>query len=243
MSWAAHDLEGYVFQRHLSRGVRISFVAFVIGSWGPDLLTKWFVYGVDFGGINLGAGDPTVFARGWPGAGMTHSLAFGVAIGGLVYLLTRSRAWAIGLMLGIWAHVISDMGDTVGVMLFFPFSTMHVALGAWAFASQHGRIVDGAAYYSGPALVWDGLWVILSLACFPILKREYFRDRIVPVDGFWAWAGRYLPEDGLLAIYRGAIFYGVCRFVAWMLWAHVLNNYAFDISWGGPHWVQAAHLP
>ena len=75
MSWAAHDLEGYVFQRHLSRGVRISFVAFVIGSWGPDLLTKWFVYGVDFGGINLGAGDPTVFARGWPGAGMTHSLA------------------------------------------------------------------------------------------------------------------------------------------------------------------------
>ena len=46
MSWAAHDLEPYVFQRHLGKGVAISFVAVVLGSWGPDLLTKWLVYGI-----------------------------------------------------------------------------------------------------------------------------------------------------------------------------------------------------
>ena len=35
MSWAAHDLEPYVFQRHLGKGAAISFVAVVLGSWGP----------------------------------------------------------------------------------------------------------------------------------------------------------------------------------------------------------------
>ena len=241
MSWAAHDLEPYVFQRHLGRGVRISFIAFVIGSWGPDLVTKWFVYGVDFGGINLEAGDPVQFHRGWPGAGLTHSPAFAIAFGLVVYALTKSRAWAIGLTLGIIAHLLSDIGDTIGVMFFFPFSTMQVTAGAWAYAGQHGRLVDAAAYYSGLSFVWNALWIALGFACYPILKREYFHKRIAPVDGFWAWAGRFLPEDGLLALYRGALFYGTCRFIAWMLWAHVLHHYPIDLSWGGPYWVQAAH--
>jgi len=117
------------------------------------------------------------------------------------------------------------------------------SLGAWANADASARTLDAAAYYSGLGFVWDSIWVVLVLASWPILRRQYFRERIAPRDGFWAWTGRLLPEDALLAIYRGAIFFGVCRFVAWMIWAHLLHHYAFDPTWGGPYWVDAQRLP
>ena len=43
MSWAAHDLEPYQFRAKL--GARISIVWCLIGSYSPDVLTKWAVYG------------------------------------------------------------------------------------------------------------------------------------------------------------------------------------------------------
>src|SRR5262249_5460993 len=139
MSWVAHDLEPYVFQRKLRKGAGISFVALVLGSWGPDMFTKWFVYGTNVFGLQLKASDPVQFQRGWPGMGFTHSLAFGAVVAGLVYLLTRSKPWAVGLLLGIWMHTISDCGDTVGTMLFFPW-THHFALGAWRYTADLGRL-------------------------------------------------------------------------------------------------------
>ncbi len=145
MSWIAHDLEPYLFQRKLGAGVAISFVALVLGSWGPDVVTKWFVYGT----------------------------------------------------------------NVVGPLSGF---------------------------------VWEALWVAAALACWPILRRSYFRERIAPRDGFWAWSGRLLPEDALLTLYRGAIFFGVYRFATWMHWAHVLHHYPFDLTWGGPHWAPALRL-
>lgn len=241
MSWVAHDLEPYVFQRKLRIGVAISFVALVLGSWGPDMATKWFVYGTNVVGFHLKAGDPVRFHRGWPGAGFTHSLSFGVVVAGIVYLVWRSKPWALGLLIGIWFHALSDTGDTVGSMLLFPW-TKHFSMGAWAYTPQSGRIVDAAAYYSGLGFVWDSLWVVLALACLPILRRSYFRERIAPRDGFWAWSARWLPEDGLLVLYRGALFFGVCRFATWMLWAHALHHYSFDPTWGGPHWAHAVRL-
>ena len=78
MSWAAHDLEPYAFQRHL--GLKMAFVPLLIGSYAPDLATKWFVYGVHLFGWDAKASDPVQFHRGWPGAGFTHSLLFGVVI-------------------------------------------------------------------------------------------------------------------------------------------------------------------
>jgi membrane-bound metal-dependent hydrolase YbcI (DUF457 family) len=241
MSWVAHDMEPYVFQRKLGAGVAISFVAVLLGSWGPDLLTKWLVYGTTILGIDFKASDPVKFHRGWPGVGFTHSLTFGVAVGLLVYLVTRSKPWAIGLTLGIWFHVLSDVGDTTGTMLFFPW-THHFALGAWAYAGQTGRETDAAAYYSGLGFVWDAIWIAAALVCWPVFRRSYFRERVAPADGFWAWSGRLLPEDALVALYRGALFFGICRFTGWMLWAHVLHHYPFDPTWGGPHWVHSAHL-
>lgn len=239
MSWAAHDLEPYAFQRHFGR--RIAFVPLLIGSYAPDLATKWFVYGVDFLGVDVGASDPVQFHRGWPGAGFLHSLAFGVVMYLVIRYVFGSRIWALSFLIGQWAHSITDAGDTVGTMLFFPFSTRHVDIGAWAYAGQNDRLVDAAAYHSGLGFVWDGVWIVIGLLSWRVLTREYFENTIVAADpGFWNRAGRLLPLVALLALYRAAFFYGTCRWVAWLIWAHVVHDYPFDLSWGGPDWVPKA---
>jgi hypothetical protein len=48
-----------------------------------------------------------------------------------------------------------------------------------------------------------------------------------------------LPVAVVLALYRASFFYGVSRWVMWIVWAHVFNDYQFDIAWGGPGWVTA----
>jgi membrane-bound metal-dependent hydrolase YbcI (DUF457 family) len=237
MSWVSHDLEPYVLQRHLGR---ISFVAVLLGSYSPDLLSKWFVYGTGIGGLELKAADPAQVHRGWPGLGFTHSLTFGVAIAALIYLATRSRPWALGFVIGQWAHALTDMGDTDGTMLFFPWTKLFT-VGAWSYTTAGGRLADAAAYWSGPGLAWDAVWLVLALASWRMLKRDFFVTRIAPADPFWGWLGRRLPERVLLALYRGSFFYGATRMIGWMLWAHVLHDYPFDLSWGGPHW--AADVP
>lgn len=115
MSWAAHDLEPYVIQKHA--GLRIAFLPLLAGSYAPDIASKWFVYGVTLFGAELKADDPAQFHRGWPGVGFTHSLAFGIAAALVIFALTRSRVWALSFMVGQWAHALTDIGDTVGMEL------------------------------------------------------------------------------------------------------------------------------
>src|ERR1043165_7375888 len=79
MSWAAHDVEPYAFQWHLK--LKVAFVPLLIGSYAPDMMTKWFVYGIHLGPWDLKASDPAQFHRGWPGFGFTHSFVYGLAIG------------------------------------------------------------------------------------------------------------------------------------------------------------------
>jgi hypothetical protein len=74
-----------------------------------------------------------------------------------------------------------------------------------------------------------------------VLTSRYFRERVAPNDPFWGWAGRRVPDHALLAIYRGALFFGACRWAAWLIWAHVVHHYPFDPTWGGPHWAEAVH--
>ena len=239
MSWATHDLEPYVFQRKL--GLAVAIVPLLIGSYSPDILSKWFVYGFDAFGVHLQADNPSEFHRGWPGVGFTHSLMFGAVIAGLIYLVTKSKVWAISFLIGNWAHDISDIGDTMGVMLFFPFSTELISIDAWAYAGQTGRLTDAAAYFSGLGFVWDGFWVVCALLSWRVMTRQYFRDVIVPADKLVI--GRLVarwPEDLVLTLYRALFFYGIARWCAWLIYAHVLNDYPFDLSWGGPHWVEAA---
>ena len=74
-----------------------------------------------------------------------------------------------------------------------------------------------------------------------MLTTEHFRAKVVAADGFWRFVATRLSEPLAITLYRTAFFYGAVRWVGWMLWAHVLHDYPFDLTWGGPHWVEAAH--
>jgi hypothetical protein len=237
MSWAAHDLEPYAIQKYL--GLKVAFVPLLIGSWAPDLFTKWFVYGITLFGFELKANNPAQFQRGWPGAGFTSSLLFGMLVGLVLWKLVNP-IWGLSFMIGQWAHAITDAGDTVGTMLFFPW-TQNIHLGAWAYAGQTGRFTDAAAYFSGLGGMWDLVFIVYGLINWRLLTRSYFRETIVKADGFWTKAGRVVPETGLLTLYRFAFFYGTCRWIAWTIWAHGIHHYPYDLTWGGPHWVDAKH--
>ena len=68
---------------------------------------------------------------------------------------------------------------------------------------EGGKYLDAAAYYSSLGLVMDLFWLVVVLLSWRVLTREYWRTQIVPADPrVWAWFGRWLPERGLLALYR-----------------------------------------
>lgn len=240
MSWAAHEFEPYSLQRHL--GGRVSFLAMALGSFGPDQFTKWYVYGIHRGPLDLGAQNPAQFHRGWPGAGFTHSIAFALAMGLVVLILTRNRAWGLGYAIGATAHVVTDISDSVGTMLFFPLSMETFSIGLWAYAAEAGRYVDAAAYYSSLGAVMDLTWFAIGLLNWRVFTADYFRSVVAPADGAWSFMGRWLPEAALLAIYRAFFFYGAARMTYWLIYSHVLNDYEWDLSLGGPHWIEAARF-
>ena len=235
MSWAAHEFENYFLQS--KAGARASFLAIVLGTFAPDLFTKSLVYAAD---------DPAKFHRGWPGVGFSHSLIFGVVLAVIVLAVSRSRAWALGIVIGQWAHVLTDVADTAGVMLFFPFSTEPVTISMWKHAAAEGRYGDAAAYYSSLGGVWDLFWLVVTiLFARHTLGARYFRDVVVPADPrAWGWMHRRLrlPEIGLLLIYRGLLFYGLGRMVTWFLYARFGAKTPFQAIWGGPRYVQGNDL-
>jgi hypothetical protein len=240
LSWAAHDLEPYAIQNHGGSRLKIAFVPLLLGSYSPDLMTKWYVYGVHIGGWDLKATDPAQFHRGWPGFGFTHSFLYGAVICLIFWKGLGSKNWGISFMIGQWAHALTDAGDTVGTMLLFPW-THHFSVGAWAYAGQTGRVTDAAAYFSGLGGMWDLFWIVWGFFSWRVLTRSYFEQYVFPADGFWAIANKAVPVAALLVLYRAAFFYGTSRWISWTIWAHVIHHYPYDLSWGGPHWVHAAH--
>jgi membrane-bound metal-dependent hydrolase YbcI (DUF457 family) len=230
VSWAAHEFENYFIQKHI--GARASFLGIVLGTQLPDLFTKMFVYAAD---------DPAQFHRGWPGVGFSHSLMFGVVFAAGILAVTRSRGWALGVLIGQWAHVLTDVSDTAGVMLFFPFSTEPVTISMWKHAAAVGPYGDAAAYYSSLGLVWDLFWLAMALVfAHRTLRRSYFREVIVPADPrVWGWLHRTfrLPERALLLLYRGLMFYGIGRLLAWFLYARLDARTPLQLVWGGPHYI------
>ena len=93
------------------------------------------------------------------------------------------------------------------------------------------------AYFSGLGFVWDGVFVVWALLSWRVITRAYFRETIVAADPFWSWAGRYVSENVLIVLYRASYFYGIARWTAWLIWAHLVRSFAFDLRWGGPRWV------
>ncbi|MCU0273356.1 MAG: hypothetical protein MUE34_08995 [Acidimicrobiales bacterium] len=247
MSWAAHQFEAYALQAHLPKRWqgKISFLAIVVGDQIPDFIAKFWVYGFEFNGKRYGSSVPHEWHRGWPGAGFTHAVFFGLVVAGLFWLLTKNRAWALGVLLGMAAHAIVDINDSVGAMIAFPFSTENFSIGTWAYAAtvDGGKYLDGAAYYSSYGFVMDSIWLAIVLLSWRVLTADYWRTQIVPADPrVWAWFGRRVPERVCLAIYRATFFYGLTRMIAWTSYAHVLNDYAWDLSWGGPFWMPKVQL-
>lgn len=240
MSWAAHELESYLLHRHLK--TKVSFLAILTGCLSPDMLTKLPVYGIEIGNLVVRPEHPWEYHRGWPGSGFTHSLMFGVVLGLLVLWIFRSRAWALGLFVGTSAHVLTDIFDSVGTMLFFPFTTQQYSTGMWAYAAQAGRYGDAAAYYGSLGLVWDLFWLALVLVGFRALRSRYFFDEVVTSDPAWGWLRRRLrmSDRVMLACYRAYFLYGACRILGWTIWAHLLEDAPMDWAWGGPHWVEKA---
>ena len=236
MSWAAHEFENYFIQRHV--GVKASFLGVVVGTHLPDLFTKAFVYSAE---------DPAFFHRGWPGVGFTHSLIFGFVFAVVILAFSRSRSWAAGLLIGQWAHVLTDLTDTAGVMPFFPFSIEPVTVSMWKHAAAQGPHGDAAAYYSSLGGVWDLFWLVMVLVfARRTLTPTYFRNTVVAADPkVWAWLHRRLriSETGLLLFYWGFMFYGLGRLVAWFVYARTSEAAAaLDLSWGGPWWVEGNDL-
>jgi hypothetical protein len=193
------------------------------------------VYGVDLLGIQ--ASDPAFLHRGWPGLGFTHAPLFGVFVGLVIFLLTRNRIWAISFALRMVAHSLTDILDTNGTMLLFPFTTERVSLGAWAYALEEGHLADGITYYGSLGLVCDLAWGSLALASRKVLKRSYFETVVMPKDPVWRTAGRWLPVEGLLVLYRVGFAWGLTRVTAWSPWIYVFQSGSLDLSWGGPYWV------
>jgi membrane-bound metal-dependent hydrolase YbcI (DUF457 family) len=249
MSWAAHQFETYAIQAHLPKrwALSISYLAIVAGDQLPDFVAKFWVYGVDIGGVHYGAEEPYKFHRGWPGAGFSHSLGFALLVAALVYVTTRSRGWSAGILLGMAAHSITDINDTVGTMLAFPFSTENYSIGTWAYAATPGgKYLDARAYYSSFGFVMDAFWLAVLLLSWRVLTERYWREVIIPADPrVWAWLGRHLPPRALLAVYRATFFYGLTRLVAWTSWAHLVDPdqlRGWDLSWGGPYWIPSFSL-
>jgi membrane-bound metal-dependent hydrolase YbcI (DUF457 family) len=241
MSWAAHELESYVIQRHTK--VKVSYLAILLGCLGPDLATKFPVYGLRIGGFRFRAvSQPWQYHRGWPGVGFTHTLIFAIVVAVFVLWKFQSREWALGLLLGVAAHVFTDMFDSVGTMLFFPFTTQHYTTGMWAYAAQQGRYGDAAAYYSSLGGVWDTLWLVVAIAHWRVLKGDYFFSVVMPVDPAWAWLRRKfgMSDRAMLALYRSYFVYGASRIFAWFLWARLIDKAPLDLSWGGPDWINKA---
>jgi hypothetical protein len=258
LSWAAHQFEVYAVQAHLPKKMvgKVSFWGIWLGDFTPDFLSKFWVYGITIGDRHYGASVPQQWHRGWPGMGFTHTVFLGILVCGALWLWRRNRALTIGYLFGFAAHALTDVNDSVGTMLLFPFSTLNWSLETWAYAATRdgGKYLDGAAYYSSLGLVMDLFWLVVVLCSWRVLTREYWRTSIVPADPHvWSWLGARMPERVLLAIYRATFFYGVARLVAWSTWAHLLadpvidgvkhSGYPFDLSWTGPWWLQARSLP
>ncbi len=247
MSWAAHQFEYYALQGHLPKRWlgQVSFLAIVAGDQSCDFVGKLWAYGFDIGGKHFGPTQPSLWHRGWPGLGVTHSLLWAFVIAGFVYLLTKSRPWTIGVLLGAAIHAMTDIGDSVGTMLAFPFSTTNFSIGAWAYAAtaSGGKSLDAAAYYSSWGFLADTIWFVVALTAWRSLTHDYWRRQIVGADPrAWAWLGRRMPERALVTLYRAWFIYATCRLIAWTAWAHVLSDFEWDLRWGGPWWIQKAVL-
>ena len=230
MSWAAHDLEPYLFRAKFAALISLPLCLF--GSYSPDIFTKWAVYGLDYSrsggaGQRPRAAAPRV-ARAWASPTRSPSASL---IAGIIFLASHNRMWAFSFLLGAWAHVFSDTLDSVGVMLFFPFTTWHAHLDVWEYVGEAGRKEDAIAYYTSLGGVWDLLWAGGWRSTGAMFTAEYFHREIVPRDTFWLWLRTKASDTMMLTVYRASAFFGVASIIGWYIWALLINDFHNTLDW------------
>ena len=176
MSWAAHQFEVYAVEAHLPKKMvgQISWFAIFFGDFTPDFLAKFWVYGFNYNGHHYGASKPYQWHRGWPGMGISHTLFFGALCCLGIWAWKHNRAWTIGFLLGFAAHVLTDVNDSIGTMLLFPFSTLNWSLHTWAYAAtvKGGKYLDAAAYFSSLGFMMDLFWFFVVLGSWKVLTQR-----------------------------------------------------------------------
>ena len=237
MSWAAHEFENYFIQKHV--GLKASFLAIMLGASIPDLFTKGLVYASD---------DAAQFHRGWPGVGFTHSLLFGVVFATAVLAVTRSRNWALGILIGQWAHVLTDVADTAGIMPFFPFSTEPVTIehvearGRGGTLRRRGGVLQQPRRGLGSLLARDGRGLRAPHAAVLVLPgRRSSPPTRAPGRGCAGPSG--CPSTALLLhLPRTAVLRPRRACVAWFLYARFDARTPLQLGWGGPEYVTGNDL-
>jgi len=173
--------------------------------------------------------------------GFTHSLMVGLIFAIVIYFVSRrNKKWFLGAMVGYWAHVITDVSDSVGTLLLWPLYNENISIGMWAYGVVAGKNGDAIAFYSSLGFVMDAAWAVIVITfARQALSGEYFRTVVRPSDPAWGWMSRKfsMPDRALLAFYRAFFFYGCCRIISWTIWAHFIRGAPWDLSWGGPHWI------
>jgi len=237
VSWAAHDIEPYLIRAKLGAAISVPFC--LLGSYSPDLFTKWAVYGLDFSGNAKIVDDPVQLHRGFPGVGFTHSLLFAFLVAGVIMALSKQRIWAVSFLIGAIAHILSDTLDSVGVMLFWPLTDWHAHLDVWQYVGEAGRRKDAIAYYTSLGGAWDLFWAGWLALRWRVLTTAYFESEISPKDPLWPWLRKRVGDAVSLTLYRTSAFFGFVSIIAWMLWALFVNDFQPHLDWnlGGPSWA------
>ena len=181
MSWAAHQFEVYLVHAHLPRRMRgdVSFWAVAAGDFLPDFLSKFWVYGITIGGRHYGASVPHQWHRGWPGMGITHTVAFGLVAAARVVVEAepgRDRRHRARLRRARGGRRRRHRGRHAAVPV--QHGVVHVDLWAYGATSHGGKYLDAAAYYSSFGMVADVVWLLaLLLLSWRALTRDHWRDR------------------------------------------------------------------
>jgi hypothetical protein len=126
-------------------------------------------------------------------------------------------------------------------MLFWPIYNENITVGMWAYGAGEGKLGDAIAYYGSPGFLMDfGALTLATVFAWRVLSSEYFYTVVRPADPAWDLMARKLrmPDRVLIAVYRAFFLYGATRIVAWVIWVHVVQSEPWDLSWGGPHWVE-----
>jgi hypothetical protein len=124
MSWAAHQFEVYAVQAHLPKKMRgnVSFWRIFLGDFTPDFLSRFWVYGITINGRARRRRGAAQVAPWVAGDGSDAHAVHGALLAGAFWLWKRNRAFTVGYLLGYAAHALTDVNDSVGTILLFPFS-------------------------------------------------------------------------------------------------------------------------